>query len=299
MRILVTGGAGLIGSHLCELLLENDNEVVCADNLQTGSIENLKNCLKNRKFQNLSFNTISSNFYIKIDQIYNLASPAAPGHFKLDPLGTIKSNVVGTINVLELAKNQKIPILHVSTMRTLENTYTWDSSACYIEGKRCAETICYEYKKLGVDVKVCRLFNIYGERMRLDDSRVLPQFIIKALKNEPLKVLNNGLQKDSFCYVKDIIKALILLMNSEIDSPITLGSRELISIKDLAELVIRITNSKSQIEFIRDSKDKTYDRSNIPINNLRNWESETALEIGIEYMSSYFIDRLSLAARNS
>jgi UDP-glucuronate decarboxylase len=292
MRILVTGGAGLIGSHLCELLLENDHEVVCADNFKTSSIDNIKTCLKNRNFNLLDLDVIGGKFYIQVDQIYNLASPTAPGHFKLDPIGTIKANVIGTINVLELAKQQKVPVVHVSTMRVLENTNTFDSSACYVEGKRCAETICYEYKKLGVDVKVCRLFNIYGERMRLDDSRVLPQFILKALRNESLPVLNHGMQKDSFCYVKDIVDALIKMMDTNYEYPITLGSRDFISIKDLAASIIDITNSDSQIEFIKDDPNKIFDRSNIPINNLRNWEPETDLKTGLKHMVNYFIEKL-------
>ena len=293
MNILVTGGAGLIGSHLCELLLNNDHVVFCADNFKTSSADNIKTCLKNRNFNLLDQDVIYSKFYIQIDQIYNLASPTAPGHFKLDPLGTIRANVLGTINVLELAKQQRVPVVHVSTMRVLENTNTFDSSACYVEGKRCAETICYEYQnKYNLDIKVCRLFNIYGERMRLDDSRVLPQFIMKALRNESLPLSNHGTQKDSFCYVKDIINGLIKLMDVKLDYPITLGSREFISIKDLAASIIDITNSKSQIEFIRDSKDKIFDRSNIPINNLRNWEPETDLKTGLKYMVNYFIEKL-------
>jgi UDP-glucuronate decarboxylase len=292
MRTLVTGGAGLIGSHLCELLLENNHEVVCADNFETGSIENLKTCLKNSKFNLLDLDVIDGKFYIQVDQIYNLASPTAPGHFKLDPIGTIKANVIGTINVLELAKQQKIPVVHISTMRVLENTNTFNSSACYVEGKRCAETVCYEYKKsYNVDVKVCRLFNVYGERMRLDDSRVLPQFVIKALKNESLPVLHNGLQKDSFCYVKDIIVALTKLMDLKLDNPITLGSREMISIADLAASIIEISNSDSKIESIS-SKDFIVDRSNIIINNLKDWEPETNLNIGLKHMVNYFIEKL-------
>jgi UDP-glucuronate decarboxylase len=289
MKILVTGGAGLIGSYLCEKLLENNHRVLCVDNFKTGSLENLETCMTFQKFSLLDFDIVDWAYSGLVDQIYNLASPTAPGHFKEYPIGTIKANVTGTINVLEFAKHQNIPVVHVSTMRVLENTNTFDSNACYVEGKRVAETICYEYKKnYNMNIKVCRLFNIYGERMRLDDSRVLPQFIIKALKNEPLKVLNNGLQKDSFCYVNDIIVGLIKLMDVELEYPITLGSREMVSIRDLAELIINVTNSKSEIKFIKDYPDKIFDRSNIIINNLRDWEPETKLETGIKYMYDYF-----------
>jgi UDP-glucuronate decarboxylase len=293
MKILVTGGAGLIGSHLCELLLENNHEVVCADNFKTGLWANLSGILNNPNFTTLDFDITTDILNFEIHQVYNLASPTAPGHFRQDPIGTIKANVVGTINVLNFAKRRKIPVVHVSTIRVLENTNTFDSSACYVESKKCSETICYEYKKnYDMDIKVCRLFNIYGERMRLDDSRVLPQFIMKALRNESLPVSNNGLQTDSFCYVKDIVKGLIKLMDEKFEYPITLGSREMISIKDLAELIINITNSNSKLEFIRDCPDKIYVRSTISINNLRNWEPEIDLKTGLKYMVNYFIEKL-------
>lgn len=282
-KILITGGAGLIGSNLCEYLLNqsNNNEIICVDNFNTGTLNNIKHLQDNINFRCYEYDITRPLPDIKINQIYNLASPTGAGHFKLRPIETIKANVNGTINVLNIAKKLNIPIVHTSTVRTLENNTTYNDNACYAESKRCSETICYEYQKQGVNVKVVRLFNVYGENMRIDDSRVIPTFIRNAIKNETITVLGDGNQKDSFCYVDDIVIGLTKLMNIELKQPINMGSNEFISIKDLAELIIKITNSKSLIEYKQ--SDDIKDRLNINIdNNLIDWKPMINLEDGIK-----------------
>jgi UDP-glucuronate decarboxylase len=288
MRILVTGGAGLIGSHLCESLVKSGNEVICLDNFQIGRLENIKHLKNFSNFHVKKFD-ITNKLKIDADLIYNLASPTAPGHFMLDPIATFRSNIDGTINVLDLAKSQKIPVIHISSIRALENSNTFNNGACYIESKRGSETICYEYKKEGLDVKVIRLFNVYGEGMRTDDSRVIPQFVIKGLKNETLDVLG-GLQRDSFCYVKDIVKALITISNIDLETPVNIGSKNFVTILQLAKLIISVINSKSNLNIIQSNGYQ--DRSNIPIDSINGWEPEVDLEEGIKFMGQYFLEQI-------
>jgi UDP-glucuronate decarboxylase len=249
MKVLVTGGAGLIGSSLCEKLLE-ENEVICVDNFTSGLSENLQKCLTYRNFTLLDLDITKDILYIDVDQIYNLASPSSPNHFKSNSIETISSNTIGTMNVLNLALKQKIPVVHLSTVRVLENCNTFSDNSCYVEGKRCSETICYEYRKIGVDVKVVRLFNVYGKRMRKDDSRVIPQFIRNALLNEPLVIYGTGNQKDCFCYVDDITDILIDTIYKNITVPISIGTDEMITIKELANIIITETKSISSIQYI-------------------------------------------------
>lgn len=280
MRILVTGGAGLIGSHLCQLLLDEGNYVVCIDNLKTGSLDNIHKYVNNPNFIMVNADIIDGIPNLKIDQIYNLASPTAPGHFRIDPISTITTNVVGTINILELAKKQNIPVVHVSSIRTLENNNTFDSNACYIESKRCSETICYEYKKMGVDVKVARLFNVYGEGMKYNDSRVIPQFTLKAINDIDLDIFGDGSQIDSFCYVQDIIIGLKKLMGIKVDTAINMGSREFVPIISLAKMIIDITKSKAKINFIKGGE-LFQNRTKFYIDNIEGWEPMITLQNGL------------------
>ena len=293
MKVLVTGGAGLIGSNLCKLLLEQGNEVICIDNFKPGVVQNIEGCLSNTNFKLLEYDISNCIPKVEVDLIYNLASPTAPGHFKESPIATIKANVMGTMNILELALIRKIPVVHISSIRTLEPSNTFTSSACYIESKRCSETICFEYLNNGVNVNVVRLFNVYGEGMRLDDSRVIPNFILKALKNETLDIFG-GSQVDSFCYVTDIVLALIEISKMNLNTPINIGSGKFISINDLAKLIINITKSSSKLNIIENTEyANSFSRSTISINNLPYWKEKVTLEDGIMIMNNYYKNLVS------
>jgi UDP-glucuronate decarboxylase len=266
MRILVTGGAGFIGSHLCEKLLNQGNFVICLDNLFTGSKDNIKHLLKNKNFKFVKHDIIEP-LRIKeyIDQIYNLACPASPVHYQFNPIRTVKANTMGMINVLGLAKRCKARILQASTSEIYGdpfvhpqtetyrgNVNTIGPRACYDEGKRCAETLCFDYYRTHkMEIKVVRIFNTYGPRMAFEDGRVVSNFIIQALKNKNITVYGNGKQTRSFCYVDDLVEGLIKMMNSDkkITGPINLGNPNEFTIKDLAEKIILLTNSKSKIVY--------------------------------------------------
>jgi len=285
MRILVTGGAGLIGSNLCKSLLLDEHHVFCVDNFTSGTFNNIESYIDNDRFTLLNLNTVDKIPDFKIDQIYNLASPTAPGHFKADPISTITSNIIGTINLLKEAHIQNIKVVHVSSIRTMERNDTFNDNACYIESKRCSETICYEYRKLGVDVKVARLFNVYGSNMVSDDSRVIPHFIRTALNGNDITIFGDGSQMDSFCYVDDIVEGLKTLMNLDI-SVVNLGSKEFISIFDLANLIIKITNSRSKVVMIKNTE-KCNTREKITINHIDGWEPSISLSTGLnKYIES-------------
>lgn len=267
MNILVSGGAGLIGSHLCRKLLSQGHVVICQDN---GDLINIKDISENPNFILARGGSITP----LPDQIYNLASPTAPSHFKANPIDTIKTNVYVTEDLLKLALNLDIPFLQSSSIRVLESCDTFNDNACYIEGKRIAETLCYEYQKLGADVRIPRMFNVFGPGMKMNDSRVIPTFIRKALNNDIIYVYGNGLQKDSFTYVEDMADALIGIMSASIKrsyscivSPFTIGNSEFISILDLARLIKKEIGSKSPIFYkYGESNFRKFNESNIDVN---------------------------------
>ncbi|HIJ59533.1 MAG TPA: SDR family oxidoreductase [Nitrospirae bacterium] len=263
-RILVTGGAGFLGSHLCERLLKDGNEVICVDNFYTGDKSNIVHLLNNPFFEVLRHD-ICFPLYLEVDEIYNLACPASPIHYQFDPVQTTKTSVHGSINMLGLAKRLKIKILQASTSEIYgdpvehpqKETY-WGNvnpigpRACYDEGKRCAETLFFDYhRQHKLTIKVARIFNTYGPRMHPNDGRVVSNFIIQALKGEEISVYGDGLQTRSFCYVDDMIDGFIKLMNSSDDftGPVNLGNPKEFSILELAKLCIKMTNSKSKISY--------------------------------------------------
>lgn len=263
-RILVTGGAGFLGTHLCERLLAEGHDVLCVDNFYTGSKTNIFHLLDNPRFE-LMRHDITFPLYVEVDLIYNLACPASPIHYQLDPVQTTKTSVHGAINMLGLAKRVKARILQASTsevygdpeMHPQQEQY-WGrvnpigSRACYDEGKRCAETLFFDYhRQHGLEIKVARIFNTYGPRMHPDDGRVVSNFIIQALKNEPITIYGDGSQTRSFCYVDDLVEGLMRLMETpkEVTGPMNMGNPVEFTIRELAEKVIEMTGSRSKIEF--------------------------------------------------
>ncbi len=260
MRIIVTGGAGFIGSHLCKELLDQGNEVVCVDNLYTGSKKNIQPLLENPKFEFIEHD-VTMPLSETAGQIYNLACPASPVHYQKDPVYTFKTSVLGVYNMLELAHRCKARILQASTSEVYgdpvehpqKETY-WGNvnpvgiRSCYDEGKRAAETICMDFqRKYGVDVRIARIFNTYGPNMSPDDGRVVSNFIMQALQNKPLTVYGDGSQTRSFCFVSDMVDGLMRLMNSNVVGPVNLGNPDEFTIGKLAEEVVAFTNSKSGI----------------------------------------------------
>ena len=263
-RILVTGGAGFIGSHLSERLLDEGHEVICVDNFFTGAKENIKHLLGNPYFEIIRHD-ICFPLYTEVDEIYNLACPASPIHYQFDPVQTTKVNVSGSINMLGLAKRLKIRILQASTSEVYGDptvhpqpeTY-WGYvnpiglRACYDEGKRCAETLFFDYhRQHGIDIKLVRIFNTYGPGMHPNDGRVASNFIIQALEGEDITIYGDGSQTRSFCYVDDTVDGIIRMMNTPrgITGPVNLGNPNEISILDLARLIIDLTGSRSRIVF--------------------------------------------------
>ena len=263
-HILVTGGAGFLGSHLCERLLREGNEVLCVDNFYTGTKRNVAPLVENPNFELLRHD-ITFPLYVEVDKIYNLACPAAPIHYQNDPVQTTKVNVHGSINMLGLAKRVKARILQASTSEVYGDPTVhpqpeayWGSvnpigpRACYDEGKRCAETLFFDYhRQNGTQIKVARIFNTYGPHMHPNDGRVVSNFILQALQNDPITLYGNGSQTRSFCYVDDMVDGLIRLMNSPADftGPVNLGNPDEVSILELAERIIKLTGSSSKIVF--------------------------------------------------
>lgn len=263
-RILVTGGAGFIGSHLCARLLDEGQEVLCVDNFYTGSRENLHPLLNNPRFEMLRHD-VTMPLYVEVDQIYNLACPASPVHYQFDPVQTTKTSVHGAINVLGLAKRLKCRVLQASTSEVYGDPEVHPQTedywghvnpvgyrSCYDEGKRCAETLFFDYyRQHKVEIKVARIFNTYGPNMHPNDGRVVSNFIVQALLNRPITIYGEGQQTRSFCYVEDLVDGLIRLMESPADvtGPINLGNPHEFTIRELATLVIELTNSSSKLEF--------------------------------------------------
>ena len=304
-RILVTGGAGFIGSHLCQKLLNEGNEIVCVDNFFTGSKDNIKNLLNNPYFEFIRHD-ICFPLYIEVDEIYNLACPASPIHYQFDPVQTTKVNVLGSINMLGLAKRLKIKILQASTSEIYGNPTThpqtedyWGNvntigpRACYDEGKRCAETLFFDYhRQHKLDIKVVRIFNTYGPRMHPNDGRVVSNFIIQALNGQDITVYGDGSQSRSFCYVDDLVDGIFRMMNvnSSFTGPVNLGNPVETTVVDLAKLVIELTDSKSKIIFKdlpQDDPEKRKPDISLAINKL-DWQPSVELEEGLLKTINYF-----------
>jgi len=302
--ILVTGGAGFLGSHLCDRLLEQGDEVICADNFYTGRKDNIAHLLDHPKFE-LIRHDVNFPLYIEVDQIYNLACPASPVHYQFDPVQTTKTNVHGAINLLGLAKRTRARILQASTSEVYgdpdqhpQPEAYWGMvnpigpRSCYDEGKRCAETLFFDYhRQYGVDIRVARIFNTYGPRMHPDDGRVVSNFIIQALQGKDITIYGNGLQSRSFCYVDDLIDGLIRFMNCEgITGPINLGNSGEYSMLELAERIISLTESASELRFYPLPEDDPRQRCpdiSLAVEHL-GWAPTCELEKGLHHTIDYF-----------
>ncbi len=312
-RILVTGGAGFLGSHLCELLLMEGHEVICVDNFYTGNKANIVNMMNNQFFEVMRHD-ICFPLHIEVDEIYNLACPASPIHYQFDPVQTTKTSVHGSINMLGLAKRVKAKILQASTSEVYGDPVVhpqpeiyWGNvnpigvRSCYDEGKRCAETLFFDYhRQHKLKIKVARIFNTYGTRMQQNDGRVVSNFIIQALKGEGITVYGDGSQTRSFCYVDDLINGLVKLMNSpdSFTGPVNLGNPVEFTILELAEKVIDITNSVSEIVFKTLPNDDPRQRQpNIILaKDKLAWEPRVMLEEGLIKTIEYFERLLGMPA---
>ncbi|MDL2262662.1 SDR family oxidoreductase [Bacteroidales bacterium OttesenSCG-928-I21] len=305
-KILITGGAGFIGSHLCERLLKDGNEVVCLDNYFTGTKKNIVHLLNNPYFE-LVRHDVTMPYFIEVDEIYNLACPASPIHYQYNPIKTIKTSVMGAINMLGLAKRIKAKILQASTSEVYGdpvvhpqtegywgNVNPIGSRSCYDEGKRCAESLFVNYhKQNNVKIKIARIFNTYGPNMHPNDGRVVSNFIVQALKNEPISMYGDGLQTRSFQYVSDLVEGLIRLMNSNDDfiGPVNIGNPNEFTILELAEKIIKLTSSKSKIEHFPLPEDDPVQRQpdiNLAKKILNGWTPKIQLEEGLIETINYF-----------
>jgi len=304
-RVLITGGAGFLGSHLCERLVSKGYEVLCVDNCFTGTKQNISHLLNKPNFEFIRHD-ITFPLYIEADEIYNLACPASPIHYQFDPVQTTKTSVHGAINMLGLAKRVKAKILQASTSEVYGDpdvhpqpeTY-WGRvnpigpRSCYDEGKRCAETLFFDYyRQHNLKIKVARLFNTYGPRMHPNDGRVVSNFIVQALKNKDITVFGDGTQTRSFCYVDDLIEGLILLMNSpdSFTGPVNMGNPDEFTILELAEKIIKTTNSKSKITFKPLPQDDPMQRKpdiSLARKKLK-WQPTVKLDEGLKKTIKYF-----------
>lgn len=304
-RVMVTGGAGFLGSHLCERLLDEGYDVLCVDNYYTGSKRNITHLLGNPYFE-LCRHDITFPLYVEVDEIYNLACPASPIHYQNDPVQTTKVNVHGSINMLGLAKRIKAKILQASTSEVYGdptvhpqpesyhgNVNCIGPRSCYDEGKRCAETLFFDYfRQHNLKIKVARIFNTYGPRMHLNDGRVVSNFIAQALQGKPLTIFGDGTQTRSFCYADDLIEGLIRLMQSPdgVTGPINLGKPDEFKILELAEKVIELTNSSSEIIFKPlPADDPQQRRPDITLaGKVLGWEPKIMLAEGLKKTIAYF-----------
>ena len=304
-RVLVTGGAGFIGSHLCDRLIEEGNDVICVDNLFTGSKDNIRHLIDNPYFEFIRHDVITP-IYVECDQIYNLACPASPIQYQRDPIYTTKTSIYGAFNALGLAKRTGARILQSSTSevygdpeispqpeRYRGRVNTMGPRACYDEGKRVAETLFFDYhRQHNVDIKVMRIFNTYGPRMDIGDGRVVSNFIIQALNNEDITIYGDGSQTRSFCYVDDLVEGMIRMMNSRdgFTGPVNVGNPEEFTILELANTVIRLTDSKSRIVFCDLPEDDPKQRKpDITLAKKElNWQPSTYLEEGLQKTIAYF-----------
>ena len=304
-KILVTGGAGFLGSHLCAALLKKNHKVLCVDNFYTGTKKNIEKLLLNSNFE-LIEHDITYPIYFEVDEIYNLACPASPIHYQNNPVQTTKTNVFGAINILDLANKLKAKVLQASTsevygdpeLHPQPESYNGKVNpigirACYDEGKRCAETLFFDYfRQEKLSIKVVRIFNTYGPNMHPQDGRVVSNFIMQALENKNITIFGDGTQTRSFCYVDDLIKGLISMMetNKSITGPINLGNPNEFSMNQLAREVIKITNSKSKIEYKELPQDDPRKRQpDITLAKSKlNWEPTIELEEGLKKTIDYF-----------
>ena len=308
-RILVTGGAGFIGSHLCKQLLQEGHEVLCLDNYFTGNKEHIVPLLANPYFE-LIRHDITEAYYAEVDEIYNLACPASPPHYQYNPIRTIKTSIMGAMNSLGLAKRVNARVLQASTSEVYGDpeihpqpeTYKGSVNpigirACYDEGKRCAETLFFDYHRENeIDIRVARIFNTYGPRMLPDDGRVVSNFIVQALKEENITIYGNGEQTRSFCYVDDLVEGLIRLMNqTDQTGPINIGNPGEFTILGLAEQVLEKTQSKSKITFHPLPGDDPLQRQpDIALaKEALNWEPTIALDEGLQKTIKYFKEELN------
>ncbi len=308
-RVLVTGGAGFLGSHLCENLLGQGHEVICVDNLYTGSKRNIVHLLDNPNFEFMRHD-ITFPLYLEVDEIYNLACPASPIHYQNDPVQTTKVNVHGAINMLGLAKRVKAKIFQASTSEVYGDpavhpqpeSYRGSVNpigprSCYDEGKRCAETLFFDYlRQHKLRIKVARIFNTYGPNMHPYDGRVVSNFILQALQNKPITIYGDGTQSRSFCYVDDLIDGFLRLMNSpdEFSGPVNLGNPDEFNMIELAELVKKATNSSSEIKYEQlPEDDPRQRRPDISLAKEKlGWEPKVKLEEGLNKTVEYFADLL-------
>jgi UDP-glucuronate decarboxylase len=309
-RILVTGGAGFLGSHLCERLLAGGHDVLCVDNFYTGTKRNVAHLLGKPMFE-LMRHDITFPLYVECDRIYNFACPASPIHYQFDPVQTTKTSVHGAINMLGLAKRTRARILQASTSEVYGDPEIHPQTedywgrvnpigprSCYDEGKRCAETLFFDYQRQhGLDIKVARIFNTYGPRMHPQDGRVVSNFIVQALRGEPITLYGDGAQTRSFCYVDDLVDGVVRLMESEqgFHGPVNLGNPGEFTIRELAEKVLALTGSKSRIEHKPLPQDDPRQRQpNIALAKQRlGWQPKVSLEDGLKETIRYFRELLA------
>jgi UDP-glucuronate decarboxylase len=304
-RVIVTGGAGLIGSHLCRRLLNDGHDVICVDNFYTGSKYNITDLLKNPYFE-LITHDVEEPLMINASEIYNLACPASPVHYQKDPVKTVRTSVFGAINMLELAKKTDAKVFQASTSEVYgdplehpqKETY-WGNvnpvgiRSCYDEGKRCAETLFFDYRRqFGVRIKVARIFNTYGPNMSIEDGRVISNFIHQALRDEDITIYGDGSQTRCFCYVDDMVDAIVTFMtlDDDVTGPVNIGHTEEISMKELAQIIIRASGSKSRIRYLplpeNDPQRRKPDTSRIE--KLIQWKPRTDFETGLARTIEYF-----------
>lgn len=304
-RVLVTGGSGFLGSHLCEKLLHKGYDVLCVDNFFTGSKQNIAHLLAHPYFELLRHD-VTFPLYVEVDEIYNLACPASPVHYQFDPVQTTKTSVVGAINMLGLAKRTKAKILQASTSEVYGDPEVHPQveeyrgavnpigpRACYDEGKRCAETLFFDYQRQhNVDIRVVRIFNTYGPKMHPNDGRVVSNFIVQALQNKPITIYGDGSQTRSFCYVDDLVEGMIVMMENEqgICGPINLGNPCEFTILELAQKVLQYTHSKSELIFKPLPQDDPMQRKPDITKAKRDldWEPSVELEEGLKHTIDYF-----------
>lgn len=305
-RILVTGGAGFLGSHLCERLLKEGNEVICLDNYFTGNKKNIIHLMENPFFE-IVRHDITESYYAEVDEIYNLACPASPIHYQYNPIKTIKTSVMGAINILGLAKRVNAKVLQASTSEVYGDPDVhpqpesyWGNvnpigiRSCYDEGKRCAETLFMDYHNQNdVQIKIIRIFNTYGPNMNPEDGRVVSNFIVQALKGENITIFGDGNQTRSFQYVDDLVEGMIRMMNSKDNflGPVNLGNPNEFTMLELAQTILRLTNSKSKLIHLDLPKDDPKQRQpdiSLAKKELNGWEPKTQLEEGLKKTIAYF-----------
>jgi len=308
-RVLVTGGAGFLGSFLCERLLDAGHEVLCVDNYFTGSRDNILHLMDNPRFETIRHD-VTFPLYVEVDEIYNLACPASPIHYQFDPVQTVKTSVHGAINILGLAKRTRAKVFQASTSEVYGdpsihpqvesywgNVNPIGPRACYDEGKRCAETLFFDYhRQYGVNIRVARIFNTYGPRMNPNDGRVVSNFIVQALRNEPVTLYGEGTQTRSFCYVDDLIEGFLRLMGAPnaVTGPVNLGNPSEFTVRQLAEMVIEMTGSKSKLVFNPLPQDDPLQRQP-DISRAREqigWHPTVPLRHGLERTIEYFDRKL-------